>query len=48
MSAIEAWAGQQGATTLFLQAVADNTPAIKLYESAGFRHRVTTRYMVKG
>ena len=47
LAAIAAWAGQQGATTLFLQVVDINTPAMALYEQAGFRPVAATRYYVR-
>jgi N-acetylglutamate synthase len=44
LGAIEAWAHQQGATTLFLQVVDINAPAVALYRQAGFAPVATTRY----
>ncbi len=37
LSAIEAWAAQEGCTHLYLQAEAANAVAIALYEGFGFR-----------
>jgi ribosomal protein S18 acetylase RimI-like enzyme len=36
LAAIEAWAAGRGAEWLYLQADADNTPAVTLYERVGF------------
>jgi ribosomal protein S18 acetylase RimI-like enzyme len=45
LAAIEAWAAAQGCTRLYLQAEAANTPAIALYERAGFR--IAGRYHLR-
>ena len=45
LSAIEAWAAAQGCTHLYLQAETDNTAAIALYVTFGFR--VAGRYHVR-
>jgi ribosomal protein S18 acetylase RimI-like enzyme len=39
MAGLAAWAQEQGAASTYLQTLADNTPAIALYERLGFvRH----------
>jgi ribosomal protein S18 acetylase RimI-like enzyme len=45
LSAIETWAAAQGCTHLYLQAESANTPAIALYERAGFR--IAGRYHLR-
>lgn len=45
LSAIEAWAAEQGCTYLYLQAEADNAAAIALYQGCGFR--VAGRYHLR-
>jgi ribosomal protein S18 acetylase RimI-like enzyme len=47
LRAMETWALRHGARTIFLQAVADNTPAIRLYEGYGFETIEKHRYWTK-
>lgn len=47
LAAIENWARQQGARTLFLQVVEINAPAVALYEQTGFKPVAVTRYFSK-
>lgn len=44
LAAIEIWAAAQGVTTLFLQVVEINAPAVALYQKAGFEPVALTRY----
>jgi N-acetylglutamate synthase len=44
LAAIEAWAAAQGVTTLFLQVVEINAPAVALYAQTGFKPVALTRY----
>ncbi len=44
---IARWAVDQGARGLFLQVVADNVPALRLYAGCGFRKAYTYWYRVK-
>jgi ribosomal protein S18 acetylase RimI-like enzyme len=44
---METWALRHGALTIFLQAVADNWPAIRLYEGYGYRIVETHHYRHK-
>ncbi len=44
-SALMAWAGEQGATRCYVQVLADNAPAIALYERLGFTAAHRTRYI---
>lgn len=48
LAGIEAWAAEQGASMLFLQAVTANAPAIALYEGAGYKPAMQTHYRVLG
>lgn len=45
--ALCAWSCGQGVRRLYLQVVADNTPALRLYARAGFRHLSDYHYRVK-
>jgi ribosomal protein S18 acetylase RimI-like enzyme len=36
MSALQGWAAGRGATSVYLQVLADNAPALALYRRAGF------------
>ena len=48
LSAIAQWAREQGADTLYLGVEMANTPAVLLYERAGFEPAYSYRYYVKG
>ncbi len=45
MAALVGWGAEQGATTAYLQVVADNEPALALYERLGFRTHHRYRYL---
>jgi GNAT superfamily N-acetyltransferase len=47
LNALLAWAAQQQANLVGLQVVADNTPAVRLYESLGFFAGATNRFWVR-
>ncbi|CAG7648372.1 GNAT family N-acetyltransferase [Paenibacillus allorhizosphaerae] len=44
---LAAWSGRQGAERLYLQVIADNEPAVRLYRSAGFTDSFTYHYRTK-
>ena len=46
MAAAIAWAREQGTTRLYLESNARLTPALRLYESAGFQHLPPERRLV--
>jgi ribosomal protein S18 acetylase RimI-like enzyme len=46
LAALLAWAGEQDTDLIGLQVVADNTPAIRLYETLGFVAGATNRFWV--
>ena len=48
LAGIEAWAAENGAHTICLQAVADNTPAIALYQRYGFITAGRYHFRVRG
>jgi ribosomal protein S18 acetylase RimI-like enzyme len=48
LDGIEAWAAEQGANLIFLQAVTANAPAIALYEGAGYAPVMQAHYRVLG
>lgn len=48
LAGIEAWAGEQGARIIFLQAVTANAPAIALYKGAGYVPVMQATYRVLG
>jgi ribosomal protein S18 acetylase RimI-like enzyme len=48
LSAIARWAQQQRAETLYLGVEMANTPAVTLYERAGFEPAYSYRYYAKG
>jgi N-acetylglutamate synthase len=43
--ALLGWAAGRGATRAYVQVLADNDPAIALYESMGFRTQHRVRYV---
>jgi ribosomal protein S18 acetylase RimI-like enzyme len=43
-----AWAVDRGATRAYVQVLADNTAATRLYESMGFRAHHRSRYVSLG
>ena len=45
MAALLGWGAELGATTAYLQVLADNTAALALYEDLGFRTHHTYRYL---
>jgi N-acetylglutamate synthase len=47
MTALLAWAANQDADLVGLQVVADNTPAVRLYEQLGFVSLATNRFWMK-
>lgn len=48
MTALTDWAAERGATTAYLQVVADNRAAFTLYEELGFRAHHSYRYLTPG
>ncbi len=48
MAALAEWAAERGASTAYLQVVADNRPAYALYEKLGFRVHHSYRYLTAG
>jgi len=48
MRCLETWAADQGADTLGLQVVKNNTPAMRLYEGLGFVPSATNHFWVGG
>ncbi|MEO9323081.1 GNAT family N-acetyltransferase [Nocardioides sp. C4-1] len=46
MSALVGWGAERGATTAYLQVLADNAPALALYDRLGFRTHHRYRYLV--
>ena len=45
LDAMISWAAERGATSAYLQVRADNTPALALYATMGFRTNHTYRYL---
>ena len=45
MDALLEWGAERGATTAYLQVLADNAPAIGLYERLGFTTHHAYRYL---
>ncbi len=45
MNALLEWGAEQGARTAYLQVLADNEPAMRLYERLGFREHHRYRYL---
>jgi N-acetylglutamate synthase len=48
MAALVGWGAERGATTAYLQVLADNQPALALYERLGFRTHHRYRYLTPG
>lgn len=48
MAALVGWGAERGATTAYLQVLADNEPALALYERLGFRTHHRYRYLTPG
>jgi ribosomal protein S18 acetylase RimI-like enzyme len=47
LTALANWAGTQGADRLYLQVEGDNTPALRLYERAGFTELCAYHYRIE-
>jgi GNAT superfamily N-acetyltransferase len=47
MQALAAWSLEQGAKNLYLQVIADNIPAVKLYQRVGFTQLYGYHYRMK-
>jgi GNAT superfamily N-acetyltransferase len=48
LAALAGWGAEQGATTAYLQVLADNEPALALYAGLGFRTHHVHRYLTPG
>ncbi len=48
LAALVGWGAEQGATTAYLQVLADNEPARALYDGLGFRTHHVHRYLTPG
>ena len=47
MDALLEWGAERGAATAYLQVIGDNQPALRLYESLGFREHHRYRYLTR-
>jgi ribosomal protein S18 acetylase RimI-like enzyme len=47
MAALVGWGAERGATTAYLQVLADNAPALALYDRLGFATHHAYRYLAE-